>query len=100
MWQTNSGYDSSDGSNDVPEIGCLVNGLYLDGAAWCHVEHHLIEPKNAILYDRMATVSHSANIYNKYTENRIETTGTERKRGGMNEFELHVLHFRQDRTPK
>lgn len=43
--------------NSTPEIGCLVNGLYLDGASWCHTQHHLIELKNGLLYDKMATVS-------------------------------------------
>lgn len=41
----------------VPEIGCLVNGLFLDGAAWCRCKNHLVEPKNGILYDEMVTVS-------------------------------------------
>lgn len=41
----------------IPEIGCLVNGLFLDGAAWCPVKNHLIEPKNGILFDQMVTVS-------------------------------------------
>lgn len=40
----------------VPEIGCLVNGLYLDGGAWCHVKNHLVESKNGILFDEMAMV--------------------------------------------
>lgn len=41
----------------VPEIGCLVNGLFLDGAAWCHAKNHLVEPKNGCLFNEMATVS-------------------------------------------
>lgn len=41
----------------VPEIGCLVNGLFLDGGAWCHANNHLVEPKNGSLFNEMATVS-------------------------------------------
>lgn len=41
----------------VPEIGCLVNGLFLDGAAWCHAKNHLVEPTNGCLFNEMATVS-------------------------------------------
>lgn len=41
----------------VPEIGCLVNGLFLDGGAWCHANNHLVEPKNGSLFNAMATVS-------------------------------------------
>lgn len=41
----------------VPEIGCFVNGLFLDGAAWCHANNHLVEPKNSLLFNEMATVS-------------------------------------------
>lgn len=41
----------------VPEIGCLVNGLFLDGGAWCHTNNHLVEPKNGLLFNEMATVS-------------------------------------------
>lgn len=41
----------------VSEIGCLVNGLFLDGGAWCRKKNHLVEAKNGILFDEMATVS-------------------------------------------
>lgn len=42
----------------VPEIGCcMVNGLFLDGGAWCHANNHLVEPKNGSLFNEMATVS-------------------------------------------
>lgn len=54
QFQTNND-DIND--NSAPEIGCLVNGLYLDGASWCHTQHHLIELKNGLVYDKMATVS-------------------------------------------
>lgn len=41
----------------VPEIGCLVNGLFLDGGAWCDVKDHLVESENGWLFNEMATVS-------------------------------------------
>lgn len=39
------------------EMGCLVNGFFLDGAAWCPSKKHLVELKDGILYDEMASVS-------------------------------------------
>lgn len=44
--------------NDVPDIGCFINGMYLDGAIWCTDNHFLIEPKYGILSDEMPTVSY------------------------------------------
>lgn len=41
----------------IPEIGCLVNGLFLNGGAWCRAKNHLVEPKNGLLFNEMATVS-------------------------------------------
>lgn len=49
--------DESDDGKCTPEIGCLVNGLFLDGAAWCRFKNHLVDPKNGILLDEMVTVS-------------------------------------------
>lgn len=42
--------------DNAPEIGCLINGLFLDGCAWCHDKNYLIESKDRILYDKMPTV--------------------------------------------
>lgn len=44
--------------NVAPDIGCFINGMYLDGAVWCSSNHRLMEPKDGILFDEMPTVSY------------------------------------------
>lgn len=39
-----------------PTTGCLINGLYLEGAAWCSDKHCLIEMENGRIHNEMATV--------------------------------------------
>lgn len=39
-----------------PTTGCLINGLYLEGAAWCGDKHCLIEMENGRIHNEMATV--------------------------------------------
>lgn len=65
--QTDDPVESNDSSKCVPDIGCLVNGLYLDGAAWCRTENHLVESKHGILFDEMVTVSTIHTTYKHYT---------------------------------
>ncbi|XP_031619236.1 LOW QUALITY PROTEIN: dynein heavy chain 7, axonemal [Contarinia nasturtii] len=57
---TDDPVEPNDSSKCVPDIGCLVNGLYLDGAAWCRTKNRLIESKVGILFDEMVT--HRASI--------------------------------------
>lgn len=48
--------------NMAPDIGCFINGMYLDGAVWCSNNHYLIEPKDGILFDEMPTVSNLLSV--------------------------------------
>lgn len=48
--------DDGDDIKDAPDIGCFINGMYLDGAVWCTHNHYLIEPKDGLLFDEMPTV--------------------------------------------
>lgn len=48
--------------NVAPDIGCFVFGMYLDGAAWCSINHYLVEPKDGIPFDEMPTVTYLLSV--------------------------------------
>lgn len=46
----------------VPDIGCFISGMYLDGAAWCSIRNSLIEPKDGIQFYEMPAVSYLLSV--------------------------------------
>lgn len=63
----------ADGSavDEQPDIGCLIDGLFLDGAAWSSTNHHLIESRIGVRFESMPPVSGGAGT--------VETSESERR---------------------